>query len=832
MLEPIGISKPTAAPTVSASTGAAGSRVRSVAIVNGGAGYFSPPTVTFSGGGLTDGDPNHAKGRAKIQGARVVGMTVDDRGDNYTSAPSITFSGGLGSGATLAVKANGVLAGMGVQSFGSGYTMAPTCLVGGGVASITITTGGTNYSTPPTISFTSVYGGSASATCSVSGGRVNAVTITVNWAGYTTPPTITFTHATGTGAAATCSLDGLTDAKVAVRYDPAIGVLLGADIVNSGTGATTTPGTALISATTISSTTGGSTTLTIGSGGALYPYVAYEVGGVTVIAGGTGYLSPPAVGFRPVAGGAIAQANVNNGSITGVTVLSGGVYSSPPTAVIEGTDAKAISSVSAPVQGKYKCCLRYVDATPVKNGRPRASSISELAEVTSTAGAGGITWEWSNNAMESRVDKIELWRTTADQELVLYRVAVLSKTAGVLPRTYTDNLSDDDLLDSTRSDFGIMPIVMPSGQLNARRFDPPIESASVGCMFQDRAWYTCDSTGEKPNSLWHSEIDEPESAPSAYELILQENASDSDSIVAMVPFGSMLLIFQSRHLYRLQYVSQPLIDASMLLTAYRGALNARCVDVYDGVAFVADSFGMYAFDGQSSEAISVPVDNYWRDGTIDFSKSKYFHVSITPNDRVVRFHYCQSGDGIYPTRALCFCIATKAWWEEVYDQPVGASSKLSLLGRMTPVFGGNGQVLKADPAAQDSGTTPISYEYRSGNFRMVSEASREIGVLYRPTATTANLELRLHYNGSSSPRPNAIASDRGEGVTTVQGSTSALLDMRADRSALGTAPGYATARYSGRVDDRSAGGDKHAAIAVAGQGQNVVLYGVTMGGVS
>lgn len=831
-LEPIGISKPTSAPTVSMVSATTGQRVRSIAIVNGGAGYFQPPAVTFSGGGLTDGHTNHAQGRARISNARVVGVTVDSRGSGYLSAPAMTFSGGIGSGATLAVSAAGTLADAAVVAFGTGYTMEPTCTIGGGVVSVTLTTGGTNYGTvAPTVSFSS---GSAAATCSVSGGRVHAVTITNSWAGYTTPPTITFNHATGTGAAATCSLDGLTGAKADVIIDSVRGIVLGLNVVNAGTGAVTTPGLYLTSATTVSSTTGGSTTLTVGSGASLTPICLYGVSSVVVVSGGTNFLAPPAIGFRPLDGGAAAIAGVSGGSLSGVTVLSGGVYRQPPSAVIEATDARAIAFVSDPLLGKYKCCLRYIDATPASKSGPRPSSISEMATVTADTGASGLNWAWTNNAVESRVDKIELWRTTADQELVLYRVAVLSKVDGVLPRTYSDTLSDDDLLDPTRTDFGIMPVVMPSGQLNARRFDPPVESASQACMFQDRAWYTADSTGAKPNSLWHSEIDEPESAPSAYEIVLQENAADSDAIVGLVPFGSSLLIFQSRHLYRLQYVSQPLIDSSMVLVAYRGTLNARCVDVYDGVAFCVDSYGMYAFDGQSQETLSVPVDNYWRDEIIDFSKSKYFHVAVNPNDRVVRFYYCQSGDGTYPTRALCFCLATKAWWEETFATAVPAATTLSLGRRNSQILGGSGQILKHAPGVVDSGATAIPYEYRSGNYALTDEPSREIGVLYKPTAATADLQLRVHYNGSASPRPNAIMSDRGDGVTVATGSTCAVLDMRSDRSSLGSAPGYATARYAGRIDVRSAGGDKHAAVAVGGEKTTgeVILYGVTVGGLT
>lgn len=54
IIEALGISRPLSAATISTSTGAGSGYVRSVAMINGGAGYSSTPTITFSGGGLTD----------------------------------------------------------------------------------------------------------------------------------------------------------------------------------------------------------------------------------------------------------------------------------------------------------------------------------------------------------------------------------------------------------------------------------------------------------------------------------------------------------------------------------------------------------------------------------------------------------------------------------------------------------------------------------------------------------------------------------------------------------------------------------------------------------
>ncbi len=60
-------------------------------------------------------------------------ITVDDGGSGYTSAPTVSFSGGGGSGATAtATVSNGVVTAVTITDAGSGYTSAPTVAFTGG----------------------------------------------------------------------------------------------------------------------------------------------------------------------------------------------------------------------------------------------------------------------------------------------------------------------------------------------------------------------------------------------------------------------------------------------------------------------------------------------------------------------------------------------------------------------------------------------------------------------------------------------------------------------------------------------------------------------------
>jgi hypothetical protein len=79
-----------------------------------------------------------------------------------------------------------------------------------------------------------------------------------------------------------------------------------------------------------------------------------------------------------------------------------------------------------------------------------------------------------------------------------------------------------------------------------------------------------------------------------------------------------------------------------------------------------------------------------------------------------------------------------------------------------------------------------------------------------------------------------VAADRGDGVTVVTGSSVATLNMASDRSTLGQATGYARVSMSGRVDEMSAGGDRHVAIALSGTQSTgtVQLHSMTVAGAS
>jgi len=76
----------------------------------------------------------------------------------------------------------------------------------GGIGAVTVTAGGSGYTSAPTVSFS---GGSpstpAAATATVSGGSVTSVTMTSWGSGYSSTPAVTFSGGGGSGAQATAT---------------------------------------------------------------------------------------------------------------------------------------------------------------------------------------------------------------------------------------------------------------------------------------------------------------------------------------------------------------------------------------------------------------------------------------------------------------------------------------------------------------------------------------------------------------------------------------------------------------------------------------------------
>ena len=94
---------------------------------------------------------------------------------------------------------------------------------GSGVTALTVTGGGSGYSSPPTVAITGGGGSGATATAVLTAGAVSSITITAAGSGYTTLPTVTLTGGGGAGATATAGTSGILRLIEAASHETTVG---------------------------------------------------------------------------------------------------------------------------------------------------------------------------------------------------------------------------------------------------------------------------------------------------------------------------------------------------------------------------------------------------------------------------------------------------------------------------------------------------------------------------------------------------------------------------------------------------------------------------------
>src|SRR5438309_339874 len=150
-----------------------GGQVGSISVTNGGSGYTSNPAVTISGGGSS----SSATATATV-GAVITGITVTGGGSGYSTAPAVTINdtGTPITNASAVAVVSFAVSSVGVTSAGTGYlagdvinltggggsgaaASVATVDASGGIVTVTVTNGGSGYTSAPTVSsITSVAG--------------------------------------------------------------------------------------------------------------------------------------------------------------------------------------------------------------------------------------------------------------------------------------------------------------------------------------------------------------------------------------------------------------------------------------------------------------------------------------------------------------------------------------------------------------------------------------------------------------------------------------------------------------------------------------------------
>jgi len=712
-----GLDAPATAPTIAVSP-TVQYYVARVDVYKGGDVYYSPPAVAFSAGSPAPTRP--AVASSFLTSASVREIRLADGGKGYATPPNVTLSTTYGTGATITAQldapdmgpdspTNSRLTGLTGWEIVQGPPFADETELGvvyktkwraygsviipiangSGVIQTTlpVIAGGTCFGLPSTYPIVVNVPYTVSGVTSGSG-----ATVSIGFSGHMVVSAGACTETTSAGSQLcncvgfefmySSGVSGVTAINFGAGYSSTAAVTLTlpsyASWNQSSRQYVTPPASkALIlrgySGSNPSNPTGG----------------RYSLRSLTLTAGGSGYTVTPGIKISSESGfGAYATCKVTAGVVTSVKLEnSGGGYKTPPTVEVVSGGAEAFAVVRPHLRGAYQCYYRYVDATIADRGGPIPSNLSPLKEVDCGEGTSQITWQYT--APAGRQAKVELWRSASNEATTLYRVSA-NATA-----SFVDSLTDEELRDADRADYAAMPIVLPNGELNANRFGIPPSDKSAVVMFQDRMWYGVDTSGTEPNVIYFSEVDEPESVPDVNQLVIQQNVQSVDSVKALIPFGSNLMAMQSRHAYAITYVRKPLVDAQVSLVAYRGCLNQRCWDLYDGVAYVMDQYGVYAIKNSGEiEALSDVIKDYFLK-RIDFASTTWFMIRFDPALGVLRcFVACKEDNANgYPTRCLAYSPLTKSWWEERYPQKLTGAATIALSnGDFRSIYGGDGGV--------------------------------------------------------------------------------------------------------------------------------------------
>ena len=167
--------------------------INSIAVVTGGTGWTSAPTVIINGTGTG------ATATATVAAGAITAITMTNTGSGYTAAPTVSFNGGGFINITANIAAN-IITGFTITNGGTNFASAPTIVIGGSTnvsfqtTTCTITAGViTAIALPPiTLPFfiapiVSIFGGGNVMTSTTSFGyQVNSIIFPSNLIPYGT----------------------------------------------------------------------------------------------------------------------------------------------------------------------------------------------------------------------------------------------------------------------------------------------------------------------------------------------------------------------------------------------------------------------------------------------------------------------------------------------------------------------------------------------------------------------------------------------------------------------------------------------------------------------
>ena len=349
-------------------------------------------------------------------------VSVTSLGYAYTSAPSCTLSGGGGSGAACSASMTGVVSTLSLTNGGSGYTTYPiSCtLTGGGgtgascaayfctnneVCYVYLTNFGSGYTSAPICTISG--GGGTGATCTATEAPGIATSLNAPGSGYTTMPQCTLSGGGGSGG--TCAALAVNTSD---SYQPAFGATTGWDFA-------TGIGTVNVSNLVASF---GSAVVTI---------------------------SPPSLAFSPqllYSSSAAQSVTVTNTGTANLTILTAGISGTNPSDFAKSDDTCtgatvipngtcSVSVTFAPsAMGGFSASLIFTDFAPHSPQTVTLSGTGTGPDVSLSPAS--LTFPAQMTGTSSSTQTVTL-TNTGNASLTLTNIAITGSNSGDFAQTNT-----------------------------------------------------------------------------------------------------------------------------------------------------------------------------------------------------------------------------------------------------------------------------------------------------------------------------------------------------------------------------------------------------------
>lgn len=275
---------------------------------------------------------------------------------------------------------------------------------------------------------------------------------------------------------------------------------------------------------------------------------------------------------------------------------------------------------------------------------------------------------------------------------------------------------------------------------------------------------------DERNQGYYSIDSEPESVPSTNTWKVQTFTARDDEVQGLMVYSGFMYVLMNYHILRYDYSNDPKFDGSDVLAAMRGVFNKRCADTMGDVAFFMDEQGAYAMMpnrqlGGNALAQVQPLDdaiqNYWREGLIDFTKVAAFWVKCDPLIGVVHFAVCLVGDtSNYPRWTLTFNPDHGVWWLTKWHEPMAHAAEFPLGNYRRLLLGGA------------SGYVHVHGDSNADGIDTDTEMGTLTGTVTSATANTLT-DSTATFTSTMVGAPVAIISGTGKGQTATVQSQSA-----------------------------------------------------------